>query len=59
MQPHDKINTVDAIQRTNNNLNLGENKAIWGVISNVVERLDKIEEILVSSRNGENNVTAF
>ena len=58
-QPRINVNTVDAIQRTNNYPSLGENKAIWGVISNIVERLEKMEEILVSSRNGENNVTSF
>ena len=53
------MNTVDDIEHTYNNLKLEENRAMWGVISKVMERLDKIEEMLVSSRNGEEGVTTF
>ena len=58
-QPHSNMNTVDDIEHTYNNLKLEENRAMWGVISKVMERLDKIEEMLVSSRNGEEGVTTF
>ena len=39
-QPRSNMNTVDDIEHTYNNLKLEENRAMWGVISKVMERLE-------------------